>query len=108
MNLPNVIIALIKAQSDYDSAAYANCFAETAIVFDEGKTHNGRTEIQNWIAGANKKYKTIMKPLEYRATESGGILSAEISGSFNGSPVLLAYHFEFKNEEIQSLRITDN
>ncbi len=41
MNLPTVISELVKAQNNFDSAAYVRCFTETAVVFDEGKTHNG-------------------------------------------------------------------
>jgi len=44
-----------------------------------------------------------MKPLDY--SETGHTLEAEISGNFPGSPLLLTYHYEFKNELIQSLKI---
>ncbi|MHA4844774.1 hypothetical protein ACX0G7_11450 [Flavitalea antarctica] len=44
MNLPKVLANLVKAQNDFDSTAYADCFSETAVVFDEGKTHTGRKE----------------------------------------------------------------
>jgi len=104
MNLPNIISELVKAQTQFDSHAYANCFTETAVVFDEGKTHNGKTEIRNWIDKANKEYKADMKPLEYNEKEN--ILSAEISGTFPGSPVILKYHFELSDGLIQSLKIT--
>jgi len=104
MNLPNIITALVKAQTNFDSHAYADCFTDTAVVFDEGKTHNGKTEIQNWIAAANSEYKTVMKPLNYNEKEN--ILSAEVSGTFPGSPVVLKYHFELSDGLIQSLKIT--
>lgn len=104
MNLPNIISELVKAQNEFDSATYANCFTENAEVFDEGKTHNGKTEIQNWIDKANKEYKANMKPLKYNEKEN--ILSAEISGTFPGSPVILKYHFELSDGLIQSLKIT--
>jgi hypothetical protein len=39
MNLPKVINDLIEAQNNFDSNAYANCFAETGTMFDEGKNH---------------------------------------------------------------------
>ena len=103
MNLPKVITDLVKAQDHFDSTAYANCFTETAVVFDEGKTHNGKSEIKNWIEKANKEYQVTMKPLEYSETEQ--TLKAEISGRFPGSPLVLTYHYEFKNELIQSLEI---
>lgn len=103
MNLPDIISKLVKAQSEFDSQAYADCFTENAVVFDEGKTHNGKKEIENWIDKANNEFKTVMKPLEYNENEN--ILSAEISGTFPGSPVFLKYHFELTDGYIQSLRI---
>ncbi|MNQ46138.1 hypothetical protein D3C85_599450 [compost metagenome] len=103
MNLPKVITDLVKAQDNFDSTAYANCFTETAVVFDEGKTHSGKKEIKNWIEKANKEYQVIMKPLVYSETKQ--TLKAEISGTFPGSPIVLTYHYEFKDELIQSLEI---
>ncbi|UZJ64599.1 hypothetical protein OKW96_20015 [Sphingobacterium sp. KU25419] len=44
-----------------------------------------------------------MKPLEYSETEQ--TLKAEISGTFPGSPLILTYHYTFKDELIQSLEI---
>ena len=45
-NLPKVIVDLVEAQNNFDSKAYANCFSQTAVVFDEGKTHQGQQEIE--------------------------------------------------------------
>jgi ketosteroid isomerase-like protein len=103
MNLPKVVTDLIKTQNNFDSVAYANCFTETAVVFDEGKTHNGRKEIEKWIDKANKKYQATMKPLEYSDTEH--TLKTEVSGTFPGSPVVLTYQFELEAGQIQSLKI---
>lgn len=103
MNLPYVITELVQAQNNFDSTAYANCFTETAVVFDEGKTHNGKTEIKNWIDKANKDYQATMEPLDYSETEH--TLKAEVSGNFPGSPVILTYYYEFENGLIQSLKI---
>jgi hypothetical protein len=103
MNLPNVLTDLIAAQNSGDSTAYANCFAETAIVFDEGKKHTGKAAIKNWIAKANETYKTKMKPVNYSATKQ--TLEAEISGTFPGSPLVLTYQVEMKEGKIQSLKI---
>jgi hypothetical protein len=107
MNLPKVIADLVKAQDNYDSVAYANCFSETGVMFDEGKTHQGRTEIQHWIAKGNEKYKTVMKPIAFTETDTSSVLSAEISGTFDGSPIHLNFHFELNNGFIQSLKITN-
>lgn len=104
MNLPKVVAELIETQNNFDSVAYANCFSETAVVFDEGKTHNGRKEIEKWIDKANKDYQATMKPLEYWATEE--ILKAEVSGNFPGSPIVMSYHLKITDGFIQSLKIT--
>jgi len=48
------------SQNNFDSVAYAKCFSETAVVFDEGKTHKGRKQIEQWIADANERYKAVM------------------------------------------------
>ena len=104
MNLPTVVADLVEAQAQFDSRAYANCFTESAVVFDEGKHYHGKQEIQNWIEKANNEYKISMKPLKY--SEVDQTLNAEISGNFPGSPITLTYHYEFDDERIQSLKIT--
>lgn len=103
MNLPSVIADLVSAQNSFDSAAYAQCFTNTAIVFDEGKNHTGTAAIQQWIDKANKEYQATMKPVEY--STSNETLKAEISGTFPGSPLVLTYQFQLSNGKIQSLKI---
>lgn len=107
MNLPKVITDLVEAQNDFDSVAYANCFSDTAVVFDEGKTHNGRKEIEHWIADANERYKSVMKPINYEENAAENILKAEVSGTFPGSPIVLKFHVEIVDGQIQRLKVTD-
>src|SRR5690349_1522125 len=106
MNLPKVIADLVKTQNNFDSVAYSNCFSQTAVVFDEGKTHNGRKEIEHWIADANKRYKATMKPVSFEEKETESLLKVEVSGNFDASPIVLSYQVEIVDELIQSLKIT--
>lgn len=106
MNLPKVIDELVQAQNNFDSAAYANCFSETAVVFDEGKTHNGRKEIEQWIADANERYQAVMKPVSLKENEKESLLKAEVSGNFPGSPIIMTYHLQIADDLIQALKIT--
>jgi hypothetical protein len=106
MNLPKVIEDLVKAQDNYDSVAYANCFSENGIMVDEGNTHAGRIEIRQLIEEANEKYKSVMKPLEYTENGKLSVLSAEVSGSFEGSPIILKFHFDIVDGQIQYLKVT--
>lgn len=107
MNLPNVLTDLIKAQNEFDAVAYANLFSETAEVFDEGKTHKGRFEIERWIDHSNKNYQSVMRPLEYTENGITSILTAECSGTFPGSPITLKFHFDIVDGQIQHLKVTD-
>ncbi|KRB55585.1 hypothetical protein [Flavobacterium sp. Root186] len=105
MNLPEVIKDLVNAQNNFDSSAYTNCFSETAIVFDEGKNHKGKTEIKSWIEKATKEYNAKMKALSFEGDAEKGELKAEVSGTFPGSPLVLTYDFEFDGGYIGSLKI---
>jgi hypothetical protein len=106
MNLPKVVADLVQAQNDFDSVAYATCFSETAVVLDEGKTHNGRKEIELWIADSNERYKATMRPVSFEEKETESILKAEVTGNFEGSPIVMSYHLGIADELIQSLKIT--
>ncbi|MCF0052686.1 nuclear transport factor 2 family protein [Dyadobacter sp. LJ53] len=106
MNLPKVVADLVETQNNFDSVAYANCFSETAVVFDEGKTHNGKKEIERWIADSNERYKATIKPVGFEEKETESLLMAETSGNFEGSPIVLTYHLEIVDELIQSLKVT--
>ena len=106
MNLPKVVADLVETQNSFDSVAYANCFSETAVVFDEGKTHNGRKEIERWIADSNERYKATIKPVGFEEKENESLLKAETSGNFEGSPIVLSYHLEIVDDLIQSLKVT--
>lgn len=106
LTMPQSVKSLVAAQQRHDNEAYAKSFAPNAKVFDEGRTHQGHHEIKQWISEANAKYNTVMEPLDYHESSSGGILKAKISGTFPGSPVLLKYQLKFDKGLISSLKIT--
>ncbi len=105
MKLPKLLADLLAAQDKYDSHAFAENFSDDAIVHDEGKTYHGKTEIRQWNEMTNAKYKTKYKPLEVTTNGDKIILTAEISGTFPGSPAIIKYNFETKNHKISSLHI---
>ena len=107
MELPHLVAKFVETQNTYDSGAYTECFTENAIVHDEGKTHTGKAEIRQWIEEANEKYKSVMKPLRYEESGSNGVLTAEVSGTFPGSPIVLKFHLGLKDGIIDSLNVTE-
>jgi len=106
MNLPKLIANLVDAQNSHDAPAYVACFSETAIVFDEGQTHKGKAEIRKWIEKANAQYQTVWKILDFEEGAAASLLTAEVSGTFPGSPVTLQFLFVVEDDRIQSLRVT--
>ena len=105
MKLPSIIADLLTAQEKYDSNAFSECFSYDAVVFDEGKTYRGKKEVRQWNEMTNTKYKTKYEPLEVTTKGDKITLKAKISGTFPGSPAIIKYHFETKNNKITSLQI---
>ena len=106
MNLPIVVTEFINAQNNFDSQASANCFSETGTMLEEGKLYIGRVEIQSLLDETNEKYQSVMKPLKYIEDGTSSVLSAEVSGTFHGSPAVLQFHFTLKNNLIDYLKVT--
>ena len=106
MNLPKVVTELIQAQNNFDSEAYANCFSETGVMFEEGMPYTGRIQIHELIEETNRKYRSVMKPVDYIENGNSSVLSAECSGTFPGSPIVLKFHFDIVDGQIQYLKVT--
>ena len=106
MNLPEIIKKLLQAQADFNSRVYADCFAEKAVVYDEDEMHEGKERIRQWNETTNAKYRTVLEPIDFSQDGSKAILTAKVSGTFDGSPVLLDYHLEIIDDQITSLEIT--
>lgn len=106
MNLPKLMTDLVEAQNSHDGVAYASLFSETSVVFDEGKTHVGKKAVQNWIEKSNEEYQSVLKPVSYQEHDNGSVLTAEVSGTFPGSPAMLKFNFTFQDGLVESLKIT--
>jgi hypothetical protein len=107
MELPQLVARFVETQNSQNSKAYTECFTESAIVHDEGKTHTGKEEIRRWIEEANEKYQSVMMPLKYEETDSNGTLTAEVSGTFPRSPIVLKFHLGLKDGLINSLKVSE-
>lgn len=106
MELPKLVARFVETQNKQDSEAYVECFTDSAIVHDEGKTNNGKTEIRQWIEHANGQYQSSMIPLKYEQSGPNGVLTAEVSGTFPGSPIVLEFHLGLKGDLIDTLKVT--
>src|SRR6266850_817090 len=98
IKLPNIIAAYVQAQNAHDAKAMLACFSESAVVHDEGEKHSGKKAIGEWIDKTTKKYKPHFSPTKIEEGDKETVLTAEVSGSFEGSPVDLDFHFVIENE----------
>jgi len=105
VNLPKLIDTYIKAENAYDTDTALACFSENATVFDEGETFKGKKAIREWMEKTKKKYSPKFRPLGIKQTKEETIMTTEVSGTFDGSPVTLDYHFKIKNNLVEELNV---
>ena len=103
--LPKVIENYIEAKNAYDVNAALACFSEHAVVHDEGKDHRGKPAINEWIQETIRKYRDHLRPIRSTEKDAEVVLTAEISGTFDGSPIELDFHFIIEKDTIAVLSI---
>ena len=104
INLPKPI-AIYLAADGGDSEAFTRCFAEHAVVRDEGHTYSGLAAIKQWKAEAKKKYQYSIEPLACDRKGDKTIVTNRLTGNFPGSPVDLQFDFRLDGDKIVSLEI---
>jgi ketosteroid isomerase-like protein len=105
VKLPRIIDDYIKASNAHDVKSILSCFSDDAVVHDEGETLQGKKAIEGWIAKTIDKYKFQFKPLSIKEDKVDVVVTVELSGTFDGSPVTLDYHFTIADEKITLLTI---
>ena len=99
----------IEAYFTADKAArtdVAECFTQTAIVKDEGKTYSGREAIGRWKTESSSKYTYVSEPFALMQDADRMIVTSHLTGNFPGSPVDLRYAFTLEGDKIAALEIT--
>lgn len=105
IKLPQIIEEYVAASNRHDVKAILSCFSDEVAVHDEGETLRGKKAVEEWIVKTIEKYKFQFKPLGVKGENTQIIATIEVSGTFDGSPVTLDYHFTIKNDKISSLTI---
>ena len=89
----------------HDPSAIDQCFADGAVVRDEGKTIIGVAAIKAWRVETAEKYHHTVDPISV-VTEDGKVtVTAKVCGNFPGSPVNLQHIFKIGAGRIVSLEI---
>lgn len=103
--LPGIIESYVEASNSHNVASIVTFFSESAVVHDEGEEFNGRGEIEEWIRKTITTYSFLFNPIKMKRNDFISTVEMEVSGTFDGSPITLDYHFTFENEKIKSLSI---
>jgi SnoaL-like domain len=85
--------------------ALVQCFAEDAVVRDEGKTIEGLAAVKQWKAETKKKYQHTIEPLAFVQKDGRIIVTNRLTGNFPGSPIDLDFVFTLDGNKIRSLDI---
>src|ERR1041385_6527904 len=104
LNLPKPVAAYFTADKS-DGEAVSQCFAENAVVKDEGHTHKGRAAIKAWKTDASAKYESTWEPIACEEKERKTVVTCHLVGNFPGSPVDLRFFFKLEGDKIASLEI---
>jgi hypothetical protein len=105
VDLPTPIAIYIAAENRGDTEALDQCFAEHAVVRDEGQTIEGLAAIKQWKTETKKKYRHIVEPLALAQKDDRIIVTSRLTGNFPGSPINLQFIFRLDDDKITSLEI---
>ena len=103
--LPTPIAKYFEAKNAHDIDAMLAVFAEQASVRDEGHDMVGRLAIRAWMEETTRKYRVTVAPTAIDRSAAQEIVTASVSGTFPGSPVVLRYRFTIAGEKITHLEI---
>jgi hypothetical protein len=93
------------SENAHDTDALTMCFTADATVRDEGRTMKGLTAIAAWRRETERKYHHTLEPVAVAARGRRTVVSAKLSGDFQGSPVTLDFVFDLEDDKIASLEI---
>jgi hypothetical protein len=104
-DLPIPIAIYIAAANRGEKEAMAQCFAESAVVRDEGNTLEGLTAIKKWMVETKQKYQHTIEPLGTVQKDGRTIVTNRLTGNFPGSPIELEFVFTLDRDKIVALEI---
>jgi uncharacterized protein (TIGR02246 family) len=105
LDLDAPILTYFEATNAHQADAVAALFASDALVHDEGADHRGREAIRDWAEGTYRKYGVALTPLDVRGDGEATVVTAEVTGTFPGSPIRLPLRFVTEGQLISEVRI---
>jgi len=76
-----------------------------AVVTDEGREYRGHDEIKEWSHRSIQDYQATLDVTEVTQARDETIVTAQVAGTFDGSPLPLRFHFTISGDKIAALTI---
>ena len=105
VQLPKTIAEYFAAANSDDADRVATCFAEDAVVHDEGRDIRGRGAIRIWAEEVRRQYRFHAEATRVEEVTDRTVVTAHLTGDFPGNPVDLRYRFKLAGAEIATLEI---
>lgn len=96
------IADFFSAEEQRDKDSMSRCFAEDAIVQDEGRRMQGHAAIRGWQLETKRKYQHTIEPLAAVEKDDTTVVTARLTGNFPGSPQFI-FTFTVDAGKIRSL-----
>jgi hypothetical protein len=105
IELPVPIAGFFQAHNTGKTDHFKELFTADAVVSDEAHEYRGDA-IKTWIDGAVTNYRPLHAEV-LSLVPSGGqtVATAQVSGTFPGSPLQLRYQFTLRDGKISALSI---
>jgi hypothetical protein len=103
--LPRSIADYFAGKNARDYAQAISGFAPEGAVSDEEQQHVGAEAIQRWMEETAAKYNDQSQVREATTQGDRTVVTAEVSGTFPGSPIEFRYAFTLQDGLITSLAI---
>ena len=103
--LPPLLATMIAAHNAHDGGAFTACFADDAIVRDEGKIHLGHAAIQTWFDDLCQRYRPVFEVTDVARVDGEPVLTGNVAGTFDGSPIQLRFYTALDEGKIIALKI---
>jgi ketosteroid isomerase-like protein len=99
------IAAYLDASNGRQVEALIGCFTPDGVVDDEGHTYHGAPGIRTWFAQTVEAYDFTLEAGHVAAQGSEAVVTCQVSGTFDGSPIQLPFRFTLEGDKIAALTI---
>lgn len=104
--LPDVVAAHQAAHEARDVERELSCFADEAVVIDDGQAYRGLAEIRTWLGRAASEYTYTSTLVDVRRDDAGHWTAVRhLEGDFPGGVVDLRYRYTTTEDRITTLTV---